>query len=212
MKDHVDKKRKATYPEQPWLWREDWMCGQLVHTKISWFKFFLTLFLISLPHMFVWLMTIWGIRVKGPEIELIIVATFFLIVSGAFPIATILAKRDDLKYGNYAFELDTTPAVLGKPLSGMLRVGSFPISENGFKATLTCTRLPSSTDIGWSEDLWEAAIDIPKELIIINDSEMTIPVSEVSGTTGWPDFGVQCEFICNQYAKILLQATNGGEY
>jgi len=114
--------RKAAYPGQPWMWRDDWATGIIrstAKTQIMFFVVFTVLWnLISMPLVY-FLPT--EVFEKGNTAALL--GFLFPLVGIGLAIATvrmILARR---KYGETIFRMSATPGVVGGTVAGTIDVG-----------------------------------------------------------------------------------------
>jgi hypothetical protein len=133
------ERRQQAHPDQPWLWRSEWATGRIedaTRTTLwaSWL-FALLWNLISIPVGAIGARTAWQAGKPAGYVALL----FPLVGLGllVWAIRTTLRHR---RYGTSWLELATHPGVIGRSISGMVRVGSPIQSSDGFEVTLRCVR------------------------------------------------------------------------
>jgi hypothetical protein len=130
---------EARHPESPWLWRSDWASGRIVDsgrgTMFSAWVFAAFWNLVSFPAGFL------GVRAAIQEEK---PAALFALLFPMVGIGLLVwAVRSTLRYRKYGvsrLELSTTPGVVGRTLTGMVRAPARMQPDGGFQVTLSCVR------------------------------------------------------------------------
>jgi hypothetical protein len=130
---------EARHPDSPWLWRPDWASGRVVDssraTMFSAWIFAALWNLISLPTGFL------GAREAIQESKpAAFLALLFPLVGIGLVVWAVRATLRYRKYGVSRLELSTTPAVIGRTLTGMVRAPASLQPGDGFQVTLSCVR------------------------------------------------------------------------
>jgi hypothetical protein len=131
--------REARYPEEPWLWREDWAArriadGSALEMGFAW-AFAALWNLVSIPAAVV------GVRAALREgNRAALVALLFPAVGLGLLVwaARITIRRR--RYGSSVLELTTLPAAVGHALQGTVRTPAELRPPEGFRVVLSCIR------------------------------------------------------------------------
>jgi hypothetical protein len=130
----------ARYPDQPWLWRQDWASGRIEDAghKGQYGLWIFAAFwnLISFPSAILALREVYQ---KGNRLALI--ALLFPVVGLGLIAAAVRATMRQRKFRLSSLELATRPGVVGHGIAGTVRIGSELVPADGFAATLTCVNL-----------------------------------------------------------------------
>jgi hypothetical protein len=130
----------AQYPDQPWLWRQDWASGRIEDAgrKGQYGLWIFAAFwnLISFPSAILALREVYE---KGNHLALI--AMLFPVVGVGLIVAAVRATLRQRKFGGSSLELATRPGIVGHGIAGTIRIASELLPPDGFGATLTCVNL-----------------------------------------------------------------------
>jgi hypothetical protein len=130
----------AQYPNEPWLWRQDWASGRIEDAgrKGQYGLWIFAAFwnLISFPSAILALREVYQ---KGNRLAL--VALLFPVVGVGLIVAAVRATMRQRKFGLSSLELSTRPGVVGHGIAGTVRIASELLPADGFTATLTCVNL-----------------------------------------------------------------------
>lgn len=146
------------YPDQPWLWQDDWATNEIEATSKHWFVATATcaLFwnLVTVPLW--WLLlpqlargnysALWAMLLPAIGLILIIVS-----------IRMLLRRR---KYGRCIFRITTPQAVIGKELSGVIET-SRPVECDQFQVLLLCERKVTEDEDNKSIEVWRREQSVP---------------------------------------------------
>jgi uncharacterized membrane protein YedE/YeeE len=131
------EKLRARYPDQPWMWREEWAAGRISdsgRTAVWGSWIFSTLWnLISFPAAY---LAIRAAQQAGNS-KAYVALLFPLAGSGLL----IWAIRNTLrlrKYGTSVLELSTLPGTIGHRLAGQVRASAVLQSVESFTVALSC--------------------------------------------------------------------------
>jgi hypothetical protein len=150
---------ESKYPDQPWLWRQDWASGRIGDanrsTVLTAWIFAAFWNLVSFPGAF---FGVYGALKEGNHVGLF--ALLFPLVGIGLLVWAARATIRYRKYGASHLQLATIPAAVGRTLVGIVSVpGS--LRPPGFLATLSCIRRvttgsgknrSSSENILWEEE------------------------------------------------------------
>jgi hypothetical protein len=133
------ERRRKAHPDQPWLWRTEWASGRIADATRStlWASWLFALLwnLVSIPVGVVGVRAAWQQGNPAGYVALL----FPLVGLGLlfWAVRTTLRHR---RYGTSWLELATHPGVIGRSISGTVRVSSPIQSSDGFEVTLRCVR------------------------------------------------------------------------
>jgi hypothetical protein len=148
------------YPDQPWLWRDDWAANEIeVTSKNGFFAtavFALFWNLVTAPLW--WLLP--------PQIARENYAAFWaMILPGIGLILIIVSIRmllRDRKYGRCIFRITTPQAVIGNELSGVIET-SRPVECDQFQVLLLCERKVTKDEDNKTIEVWRREQTVPNQ-------------------------------------------------
>ena len=130
----------AQYPNEPWLWRQDWASGRIEDAgrKGQYGLWIFAAFwnLIAIPSAILALREVYQ---KGNHLALI--ALIFPVAGAGLIIAAVRATMRQRKFGVSSLDLATRPGVVGHGIAGTIRIPAELLPADGFAATLTCVNL-----------------------------------------------------------------------
>lgn len=189
---------KASHPEQPWRWREDWAAGR-VDTSVRPSVFFLWVFVLFFDlFSLVALWVVWQEVRAGSLAEwLALIFPFIGVVVFAFALRT---ARVWGRFGRAAFNVNALPAWPGAVLAGEIVVPARLRPETAFYLRLSCVRHTSALRKNqrvitertlWQEERWLRP-NLPQttENVTRLPIFFTLPAGMPATTTGDGD-GVQ---------------------
>ncbi|MDB5345618.1 MAG: hypothetical protein JWP89_3995 [Schlesneria sp.] len=162
------------YPDQPWLWRDDWAANEIEATHKNWFSVTaaFTLFwnLMTVPLW--WLLppqiargnytAFWAMILPGIGLILIVVS-----------IRMLLRER---KYGRCIFRITVPQGVIGSELSGVIET-SRPVECDQFQVVLLCQRKVTKDEDNKTIEVWRSEQTVPNpQAASWGDGGTSIPV------------------------------------
>jgi len=129
---------KASHPDKPWMWREDWMAGQVANARVrSVFFLWIAVFVFDLVSLFAVVLVLPGVRFGHPLAWL---SVLFPVIGLA---VTIFAARTSRTWGRFGgSRLVTTglPLAPGGVLIGEIQVPVWLEPKHAFYLRLSCVR------------------------------------------------------------------------
>jgi hypothetical protein len=165
----------AAHPDEPWLWKRQWVDGR-INSSSGMMAVFATMFALlwnSITWPILYLML--GEMSRKPNAF----ALFFLL----FPVVGVLllvwaavAVLRLRKYGRSVFEMESVPGVIGGQLAGVIRTSAKVRAEEGFRLALCCVEKTTSGDNSSEKVLWQSEQLIARELLRHDPRRSAIPV------------------------------------
>ncbi len=175
-----EKKRAASHPGKPWLWKSEWAEGWIPSssgrsaTALAVFAVFWNVVSI-LP---AWYAVREGFFMQGEKMALL--ALLFPAIGFGLIAAAAVAVARRRKYGLSVFEMASVPGVVGGQLAGVIRVPAKVQAEEGFRLALRCIQTVttgSGKHRSTSERvLWEGEQAVARELRQADPAQTAVPV------------------------------------
>ncbi|MCI5138336.1 MAG: hypothetical protein D3922_07945 [Candidatus Electrothrix sp. AR1] len=189
----INKELRASFPDQPWAWKEEWAIGRITDTLEAgwrWGILFFSLFI----HVAAWWLAIWT--------EHVITLTPLLLLTAAFLVKWIQGIRRHAKYGNSVLEMDTVPGLLGETFSGTLEIAAFPLLREGVKIIVHCESRYHGSGRGDSSrrtPLWYHSYFVVENETIVRNDRRIIPISfKLPKHNEIKDTSLETKFIINK--------------
>jgi len=172
---------KASAPDKPWLWREDWRAGVIRDSSrllVLVFAAFTAPFIaISFP---TGLMS-WRLIHQSPvDVARVVCILVFPAVGAVLLLVLLVLFLRWRKVGNTYFEMATLPGIIGGKLDGTIRIRRHLAPDGGFRLRLSCTRtVTTGSGQGKSTSthvLHQQELTIARELLSHDRSQTAIPV------------------------------------
>ena len=161
---HRQAQLKASHPDSPWLWREDWASGQVkssnLTTMIGAWVFALlwngisSFIFVVLPQELA----------KGNKA--VLVALVFPLVGVGLLIWAARATLRWRRYGHSIFRMTAVPGVIGGPLAGVIQVGKSWRSLGEVHLRLVCVRRVRSGKSTTEHVLWEDEKSLRNDVLV----------------------------------------------
>lgn len=204
-----DERLKIQYPDQPWMWKKDWITGRIrcaTHVGVvsSW-VFCLFWNLISAPVF--WVIPR-EILEKGNRLALL--ALVFPFVGLWLLIVAIRQTLRWRKFGDSVLELSTLPGVIGAKLGGTIHARLSLRPQDKLTLTLSCVQR-ITTGAGKNRDthaniLWQDEQPPLSQLPQEYSRRIAIPIAfEISGDcrgSDWSNLNNQILWQLEVHAKI----------
>jgi hypothetical protein len=152
---------KASHPEKPWMWREDWVAGRVDNSVIrSVFFLWLSVIVFDVVCLLALVLVLRGVQYGNQAAWL---ALFFPVTSLAVTVYAWRTSRVWGIFGRALFAMAAKPIAPGEILSGEIRVPCRLQPEHAFYLRMSCTRrttakrgktLVTTERILWQEEKW----------------------------------------------------------
>jgi hypothetical protein len=178
-KDRAEAVLAAAHPDQPWLWKTDWVAGRIgsstagialgaVSFAMFWNAVTAPLW-FTLPH---------EILVKGNRFALL--GLLFPIVGLLLAAGAVFAIFRWRKFGRSVFQMASVPGVVGGQLAGVITTSAKIRPEDGFHLELQCVHrrtIGSGDGQSTSEEIvWQQEQMVAHELLDDQAGQSAIPV------------------------------------
>lgn len=167
--------RRVAAPDQPWLWKEEWVRGEIgCGDKSRLFglaTFALIWNLVSSPVIF-----FLPEEVIEKENWLALLALVFPLVGIGLIIAVLYVSRRMSKFGRSTFQMASVPGVIGGQLAGVVRIPKHIVPEDGFRVQINCLRQSTDSEGHRRETVVWQDERVMSGSMSAESSEMALPV------------------------------------
>jgi hypothetical protein len=129
--------RRRNHPDAPWMWREDWARGEVVHLEGTAAIVFLGAFAVVWNVVVLIAVVALGSTVGADDRFFLFGLLGVFVVAGLFLVSMVvqmILRR--VRYGRSVFSLDALPATPGGQLSGVVHVPEALSTAAAFEVTL----------------------------------------------------------------------------
>jgi hypothetical protein len=170
--------RRSNHPDSPWLWREDWARGEVVHLEGTASIVALGLF------AFVWnaavvIMVVAALLHADPSERIVVIGLLGLFVLAGLFLVSVVVKKilKRVRYGRSVFVLDMLPATPGGQLSGVVQAPAGLAAASAFEVALYGLEARRGDDVETERVEWQDARTLPRSSVDRGPSGISIPVA-----------------------------------
>ena len=169
--------RRRNHPDAPWMWRDDWARGEVVHVESTTAIVAMGVF-ATVWNAFVLIMVVAAALNVGKDERVVAFSLLGIFVLAGLFLASVVVKMilRRIRYGRSVFVLDTLPATPGGQLSGVVQVPAGLAAASAFVVELYgLEAIRGETAMERVE--WTDALTLPQSSVDRGPNGIFIPVA-----------------------------------